>query len=300
MDIGRAGVPKRRSSPPRAALAALAVMPALVPSLLAGTAGADEGRAVAARVAAAIADQGLAVVGMGDSVDAAWPLARAVYADAALRPASLDEAHARVLVGQTPLMAGGDATAADLRDLAESRAAIHGDDAASRRLLESLAHSLHVKGVVVVEPASSTGGGASARPTARLFVTSNGAFDAARYEADAPAPVTWGSGQAAVLWGGAVQSLHRSFVEAPVPSGPATAPVPPSSGRTTTGGPGLALHALPSATIPPADQGATKSFYRSPWFWAAAGAAVFAAGAVYFATRNDGSGNIQLQVQVPK
>jgi len=39
-----------------------------------------------------------------------------------------------------------ESSSTDLRDLAETRAAIHGDDAASRRLLASIASSLHVKG----------------------------------------------------------------------------------------------------------------------------------------------------------
>jgi hypothetical protein len=41
-------------------------------------------------------------------------------------------------------------------------------------------------------------------------------------------------------------------------------------------------------------------FYLSPWFWGAVGAAAFGAGAIYFATRDNGSSSIQLQVQVPK
>jgi hypothetical protein len=267
----------------RHALAILASVAFLAP-LVPGTARADVTPAPLP-VAEAQGDQhGLVVLGLGASLDAAWPLARAVYADASLRPVTLDEAHARVLVGETP----GAASTADLRDLADTRAAIHGDDAASRRLLASIALALHVKGVLVVESGASP----ESRATARVFVTTAGAYDAVRYEADTPAPVTWGNGASAVTWHGAVTALHRGFADVAAPS--ASAPnVPP-----------LATHAVVQPTTPAegkaGDAGKARAFYQSPWFWAAAGAAVFAAGAVYFATRNDGTDNIQLQVQVPK
>lgn len=234
------------------------------------------------------ADQGLVVVGVGSSMDVVWPLARAVYADASLRPAKLDEAHARVLAGEN---APGEATA-ELRDLADSRAAIHGDDAASRRLLQSIGTSFHAKGVIVVDaPAAPTG-----RPTARVFMTphgSPGAFDAAVYEADAPPPVTWGNGSASVAWTGAVEALRRGFAVA--------APAPPAAPAVAASP--LALHpvaALAPGTVVDGGAKGSRPFYKSPWFWAAAAGAAFAATAVYFATRNDGSDNIQLQVQVPK
>jgi hypothetical protein len=192
-------------------------------------------------------------------------------------------------VGEPPT----DAEPAELRDLADSRAAIHGDDAASRRLLESIALSLHVKGIVVVEAGATP----SARPAARVFVTTSGAYDAVRYEPDPSPPVTWGNGSSVVTWAGSVQALRRGFADAPPP--PPPLPPPPTMNASP-----LALHPVPAATSQSAatDKGvaSSKSFYQSPWFWAAAGAALFAAGAVYFATRNDGTDNIQLQVQVPK
>jgi hypothetical protein len=221
---------------------------------------------------------GLAVVGVGHDVELAWPLAKALYADPALRPPSLDEAHARVLVGED----ADPGAPAELRDLAESRAAIHGEDAASRRLLASIAAGLHVKGLVLVE------GGASAniRPVARVFVASLDSFDAVRYEPDPSAPVTWGNGSAKLTWSGSVTALHRGFADVAPP------PPPPT------------IAVVSAKTPAPAEkdtgkQGATP-FYKSPWFWAAAGAALFAAGAVYLATRNEGPDNIQLQVSVPK
>jgi len=242
-------------------------------------------------------EHGLAVMGLGSAVDAAWPLARAVYADAGLRPTTLDEAHARVLVGE-PV---AESSSTDLRDLAETRAAIHGDDAASRRLLASIASSLHVKGIVVVDAGSAV----DPRPAARVYVTSAGAYDAVRYESDRPAPVTWGNGTGAVRWSGAVLALKRGFAEAPALAPAAVSPsVDAANGKPANGKPGV-IAMSPTGAVPAAvnkDNGKSSSrpFYQSPWFWAAAGAALFAAGAVYFATRNDGSDNIQLQVQVPR
>ena len=240
---------------------------------------------------------GLVVLGLGNTVDVAWPLARSVYADAALRPTMLDEAHARVLVGEPP-RDGADAAAAELRDLADTRGAIHGDDAASRRLLESIARALHVKGIVVVEAGATP----TARPSARVFVTTASAYDPVHYDPDPAAPVTWGNGSSTAAWGGAVQALRRGFGEVPPPAPPAPPPpvvTPPPAPTPEQGISALALHPVPSA---PAKNGKSESraFYQSPWFWAAAGAAVFAAGAIYLATRADSTDNIQLQVQVPK
>ncbi len=232
---------------------------------------------------------GLVVIGVGSSVDAAWPLARAVYADSTLRPPTLDEPHARVLVGEP----ASDAAPADLRDLAETRGAIRGDDAASRHLLEFIALSLRVKGVVVVLPTSVPG----ARPVARVFVTVLRAFDAVLYESDPPIAVTWGNTASPATWTGTVQALRRSFADAPpVAVAMAAAPAPPDRSVVATS----PAAAAPGAHGADAGTPGKAPFYRSPWFWAAAGAALFAAGAVYFATRNDASDNIQLQLQVPK
>jgi len=281
------GRPRTAKRPLRAL--GLMLLAALLAVAVGGPARADE-PVRSARVDDA--QHGLAVVGMGASVDLAWPLARAVYADASLRPTTLDEAHARVLVGEP----AGEGATAELRDLADLRAAIHGDDAASRQLLQSIGLSLHVKGVVVVQPGVSPG----ARPAARVFVTTSNAYDAVLYEADPSAPVTWGTGTGPATWGGAVQALRRGFAEAPAVSVSAPVAAAPVAGGASPG----AVRGLASvgAGSRATDKGAGSqvAFYQSPWFWAAAGAALFAAGAVYFATRNDGSDNIQLQVQVPK
>jgi hypothetical protein len=235
---------------------------------------------------------GLAVLGLGSSVDAAWPLARAVYSESSLRPPALDEAHARVLVGETP----DENAPAELRDLAGTRSGIHGDDPVSRRLLQSIALAMHVKGIVVVDA-----GVAPARASARVFVTTGGTYDPVRYDPDPSAPVTWGNGTSATTWTGAVQVLRRGFGEAAKPPSanpplPVVAPV--ESKPPSPVGISVLLHPVPAAS----DKGKSepKAFYQSPWFWAATGAAVFAGLAVYLATRNDSSDNIQLSVQVPK
>lgn len=206
------------------------------------------------------APQGLAVVALGGATDAAWPLAQAVYGTPSLRPMVLDEAHARVLCGE-PAPAGA---APDLRDLAESLAAVKGEDAPSRMLLGEIARRLNVRALLVVRV--ETG-----HATARVFLPETGAFDAAAYAPDAGPTVAWTA---------AAQSLGRTFGGVP---GAAPAPA-------------LATHEEPVITVAP-PRG--KAFYESGWFWGALGAAAFAGGAIFFATRDNGESTIHLQMQVP-
>lgn len=225
--------------------------------------------------------QGLAVVALDGSSDVAWPLAEDIYGRAPLRPPSLDEARARVLAGE-PLPLGASRT---LTELAETRAAVHGDDAPSRQLLSSIARTLHARAIVVVdsEPVNgplvtmgSADGGAPAprwRPYARVFVAELGAFDAARYFADSSVAE---EDRAILTWNDAVQSLDRVY------GAPPTFLVPPPL--------------KPEAP----QESSSRPFYTSPWFWGALGAAAFGAGAIYFATRDTSNGMIHLQLQVPK
>lgn len=208
------------------------------------------------------ARRGLAVLALGASTDATWPLAQTVYASATLRPASIDDERARVLAGEP---AAAD-TAAKVRDIAALRAAIRGDDAASRVLLSSLASTLLVRGIVVVDAATST-------VRARVFVAETGAFDAALYQP---------GGDATNPWGETVRSLERAF-------GPSSAPV---------AAPAVATHdvAAPKSTASPGK----RSIWASPWLWSAVGAAALAGGALYLATRDPGSDRIRLQVEVPR
>lgn len=219
----------------------------------------------------AVAARGVAVLGVGDSADATWPLAQGVYANDALRPASIDEPHARVLAGEAP-----DANATrELKDLADLRAAVHGDDAASLAILATIADHVHVRDVLVVFVASP-----DAAPSARLFTTGSG-FDAATYQPDD------GSGSVRT-WSGTVRSLSR-FLTGTTPS--------------TNSAP--AVTATPTVVTPPATprsepKPGAKPFYLSPWFWGAIGAAAFGGLAVFLVTRDTSDGQIHLQMQVPK
>lgn len=237
---------------------------------------ADETPAAPAAQAPA-ASHGLVVVGVGDAADATWPLAQGVYADAALRPSTLDEPHARVLAGEAP-----DANAStDLKELAELRAAIRGDDAPSRQLLKSIAERTHVAQVLVLFL-----GTGDAAPSARVFLVDAATFDAATYAPDD------GTGNVRA-WSGALRSLSRTLTGAPstpTSSTPATAPTAKSA----------PLGATPPAAPKTEPKPGSKPFYLSPWFWGALGAAAFGGLAVFFVTRDTSDGQIHLQMQVPK
>jgi len=209
------------------------------------------------------APPGLAVVALGGATDAAWPLAQAVYGTPALRPWGLDEARARVLCGE-PAATGAPL---DLRDLSESLAAVKGEDAPSRMLLGEIARRLNARALLVVRVEAG-------HPSARVFLPEAGNFDAASYSPDAGPTISWAA---------TARSLARTFGgDASVPGGPPA--------------PALATHEEPVvATSPPK----SKAFYESGWFWGAVGAAAFASGAIFFATRDNGDTTIHLQMQVP-
>jgi hypothetical protein len=228
------------------------------------------------------AGSGLAVVAIDATSDLAWPLAQEIYRRPAIRPVALDEARARVLAGEVP---AADASQS-LRDLAETRAAIRGNDAPSRQLLASIASALHVRALVVVSVEEAD---ASVRaPIARVFLADTSAFDAARYAPD-DAP-----GSTIPVWNGAGQSLERMY------SAPAVTPLgsagPP---RATIGAP-AAANTSASATNKGGGEGPSKPFYVSPWFWGAIGAAALGGVAVFAATRDNSPDTIHLQMQVPK
>jgi hypothetical protein len=253
------------------ALVVATALPAFAPLAL-----ADEPSDAGAPPPAAPPPNGIAVLARPGAEDAARALAKEIYARPSLRPAALDEAHARILVG-TP--AAADASQS-LRDLADERASIHGDDGASRALLRTIATQLGVRALVVVEVSDSDAG---ATPSARVFVAESGAFDAARYESEAP-----GADRSALRadspsgWAGTVASLDRTYG---------------LGGPETHAAPALAL-----SPVPPPRPAAPEShpFYTSPWFWGAVGAAAFGGVAVYFATRDNTTDTIHLELQVPK
>jgi hypothetical protein len=198
--------------------------------------------------------RGVAVVATDGATDATWPLARAIYADEMLRPRDIDDARARVLAGE--------AGTPDLVELAELRAGVKGDDAASRQVLVALAEKLHVAGVVIVL--------AGTPPSARLFDADTKTFDAAHY-----APEKSGD------WSGAVKSLERWYLPSAAPLVTAVPKEP--------------------EPIAPKDQPKEKSkaFYESPWFWVAIGTALLIGGGVLIATNIQTSDTIHMQVHLP-
>jgi hypothetical protein len=181
-----------------------------------------------------------------------------------------------------------------MRELAELRASVKGNDAASRRLLTDIGRDANASALLVVTregiespppPASTdagldTDGGTNAalgagavppmgaRVVARLFDVKTGEFDAARYEPEA------GS---ATPWQATVQSLVPRF-PAPPAARPMASPPPP----------------------PPLGEGKErKPFYLSPWFWGAVGGALLVGAFVYFAGQKNDGGDIHLQMHVP-
>jgi hypothetical protein len=208
---------------------------------------------------------GVAVVAMPGAQDVAWTAAKDVYADDLLRPSSIDEASARAIVGD-PIAPNAPAS---VRELAEEQADLHGEDAASRAILRTMADRLHVRVLVVVRlsPAGAL---------ARIFLPTQATFDAASYQPDAtPSTVN-------PQWHGLVGSLDRMF-------GPQTQVM------------SLATKDVPA---PKARSGESKPFYRSPWFWIAAAGAAACAGAFLYLESKDSSvpstGNIQLQLDVSR
>jgi hypothetical protein len=218
---------------------------------------------------AAVAPNGIAVVAMPGSTDAAWPLAQAVYSTPAIRPYAVDEVHARVLCGE----AAPPGSPGDVHDLAETVAAVRGEDAASRAILADMAHRLNVRALVVVHVDAG-------KPVARVFVAETQSFDAASYGPDA--------GVVPAAWSATTVSLSRAF------GGPAATALP--AGPPALSAPPLATHEEPEVTNAPPKP---KAFYESGWFWGALGAAAFAGGAVFFATRDNGASSIHLDMQVP-
>ncbi len=215
--------------------------------------------------------QGVAVLGAGASRDEASALARSVYASS-LRPRGLDELRARVLAGDP----APPTSTKEIHDLAELRAGVAGDDAASRQVLAGIARQLNVQALLVVsvaptaplEDAGADAGAPTAVPSARLFLADTGDFDAARYEPDS-----------AGGWRGTVTSLAGRF------------PPPPA--------PGFEPRGLPAAPkLAPGKE--DRPFYASPWLWGALGAAALVGGFFFFIGQDSGDDPIHLQMRVPR
>jgi hypothetical protein len=144
-----------------------------------------------------------------------------------------------------------------------------GEDAASSAILTDTAHRLNARELVIVHMEGGL-------PVARVFSADTGSFDATTYVPD---------DAQTMQWGGAAQAIARAVgVAAPAP---AAAPLQ---------APALATHEEPAPLMEPPKK---RAFYESGWFWGALGAAAFAGGAVYFATRDNGPTSIHLEMQVP-
>jgi hypothetical protein len=227
----------------------------------------------------ASAAQGVAVLGTGGARDDAFALARAVYVTS-LRPRSLDEVRARVLAGDP---APGVATK-EVKDLADLRAAVNGEDAASRQILSGIAKQLGVQALLVVsksttgaQPVDADAGDSDAGPgtrvQARLFVSEQSEFDAARYEFD-------GS------WQATVASVSARFPQ----TSPPPAPLPVVAGPS--------LLKIPAARTREKEE--DRPFYKSPWLWGAVAAAVLIGGIFFFASQDKSDDPIHVRMNVPR
>jgi hypothetical protein len=193
---------------------------------------------------------GVLVLATEGSVAAAWPLAQSVYGDSGLRPSGVDVATASVLAGEKP----AEGAPVRLRELAEVRAAVRGDDAPSRRILASLARDFTVTAIAVVSVADG-------KPTFRLFLAATGQMDVVSFAPD--------GGDGPISWRGAVEAMRPRL--APAPTGPRVEAAAPVKG--------------------PEDEssrsGASGSFLTSKWFW---GAIVIAGVATAFFVTSRSSG----------
>lgn len=253
----------------------------------------------------------VAVLSVGPPSDDARRAARAVYRGR-LRPPSLDEQEARALVGDLePGAARGGA-----RELAELRAGVRGDDAASRQLLAAIGRRLAVRGILVVTiPAAPDGGAPRAAPIH--------AEPAAALADDAGIADDAGDASLALAGDAGVASDPAATLAADA-RGPS--PEPPPRGRarlflvgsasfdaasyspddaTGWGATVASLERLMPAELPSKpskskDESTSRPFYTSPWFWGGLGAAALFGGAFFFASRDTSGETIHLQMKVPQ
>lgn len=262
------------------------------------------------------AGQGIAVLAIGDNAsEEAFALARAIYGSR-LRPTSLDEVRARVLAGGAP-----PANASrELRELAEIRAAVTGDDAAGRRLLTGMAQQVGAEALLVVKVESAAAPLPPAFTMPQSMGSSDGGAASADGGADAASPAAPsipntppGNAEAASTVVARLFLVDTGYFDAaryspdPGPAGPRT-PAAWKSTVTSLEGrfPAGRQRAIPAATGPAAgpvrqEGGKSSPFYASAWFWGAIAGAALLGGAFYFASRDSNSSDtIHLQMRVPK
>lgn len=291
-----------------------ALLLALVPAALgfvSPPAGADT-RAVEPSTAVAIssASQGIAVLATTGTRAAAFTLARAVYGSP-LRPRHLDEVRARILAGD-PAPA---AATRDVRELAELRKSVAGDDAASRQLLATIAQQLHLRAILVVLPAPGNehdmGSGPAAlpkpaEPEAPKSTSEDpaGAITKPTSEEDLPdrGRVTAKANVLARLFLSETGELDAARY---APDDPTEADgvtwrgtVSSLSGRFPA--PAITKAQLSGTPRPTSDEKESHPFYMSPWLWGAVGAAALLGGLFFVASRDTGDDPIRLQMRVPR
>jgi hypothetical protein len=218
--------------------------------------------------------KGIAVIAVGASRAEAATLARALYATK-LRPPTLDESRARTLIGDAP----PENAPTDVRELSELRAAVLGDDAASRSLLSTIAQRLHVEALLLVRVSSSvlnreeapTDAAAPLAPPAeaRLFLTTGASLDSTIYVHDTMTG-----------WTPTLRSLETRFL-------PPSAPAPAASAST-------------AIVLPPQAKTESKPFYTSAWFWGALAASAFLGSVLYFASQNPSEDTVRLRLDLPR
>jgi hypothetical protein len=222
------------------------------------------------------------VVAFPGATDAAWPLAQAIYSDRGLRTDTIAEGDARVMCGEAP---PADAPTAR-RDLAQTVAALRGDDAPTRLLLGEIARRFALRGVVSVW---MDGGG---HVSAHVFLPESGTFDAAAYSPDDGPTIRWSA---------AARSLDRMYAIAPESAGTNSGVAPVERRPAAPAGvAGVSPPPLATHEVPEERSRGHAHFYESPWFWAGLGAAAAAAAAIYLSTRDTSSPTIHLELQVPK
>lgn len=144
----------------------------------------------------------------GTAADLAWPIAQAVYGDEGLRPKIVD-AEARVLAGEAPK----EGATAHVRELAELRAQVKGDDAASRAMLADVARRTGARAVAVVLVADGAA-------EVRLWDAAGDQLEGTRYRREA-------SG-----WSPFASTLHTRFAPPPPPK---SLPGPEKNEKKKTG-----------------------------------------------------------------
>jgi hypothetical protein len=227
--------------------------------------------------------RGAVVVAVGDgATQPARALARAIYRDAALRPA-LDDAFARVLIGEAP---ASDAPAA-VKELAEARRSVaeSGSDVVARRLLASLGAQAQAEVVVAV---SMQGG----RPVARVLRVATASYAPLELGAtirglEQPAgagPQAAATGAAMFEWPGATATLRAQLSGAGSPGKPAAGQVVGPLAHPARG------RAPANATAAERGEAQGGEVWRSPWFWGAIGA-VAAVGITVFVLAKTSEGD---------